>query len=189
VPLHGFDQTLEFTHRGLSLLNQTGKVFGFVGRSIGDFRQALRAGLDVFHRGIQVCHYPLQIAHRLVRPGEEVGRLVRQAGVGEQLAHRAFALFDAGGDLLQPCGELIEMLTGFAEVRAKLGPGIKPACRFLQYDHGLASDFLNGRFERALKLVAANNGSVPFQQWRTLAASNLKERIARHAKFLFYSGR
>ena len=71
------------------------------------------------------------------------------------------------------------------QVRAERGPRIQAGAGFLQHGQGCAADFLNRGFQRALKLLVADDGGVLLRQRLALAARDLKKRIARHAEFLF----
>ncbi len=51
VPLHGFNQSLQFAHRSLRLQDQAGKIFGLVANGIADCRQ-IGAG------ELARCHWP-----------------------------------------------------------------------------------------------------------------------------------
>ena len=118
MPLHRLNQTFEFAHRGLGLVDETGQVFGFIGKGFGDLWEAPGAVSDVTHGGIQVGNDRLQVGHDLVGAGQEIRRLIRQAGIGEQFADSAFACRDSGGNLIEVASELLEALAGFSQVSA-----------------------------------------------------------------------
>ena len=60
-----------------------------------------------------------------------------------------------------------------------------PALVFFNTARVSLADFLNRGFQGALKLLVADDGGVFFRQRPALAARDFKERIARHAEFLF----
>ena len=61
----------------------------------------------------------------------------------------------------------------------------RPALVFFNTARASLADFLDRGFQRALKLLVADDGGILFRQRLALAARDFKKRIARHAEFLF----
>ena len=67
--------------------------------------------LHVFQNGLDLIHGHVA----LVEDGRQI---LREGGIGQELAGCAFALLDAGGNAIKARDELIQVLPGLAQIRA-----------------------------------------------------------------------
>src|SRR4051812_38311804 len=77
VTLHGFDQSLEFAHRGLCLQYQAGEIFSLAAESVGDPRQIGAGNFKVPTRSLKVFECDLKVIHRVVGFDNDGFELVR----------------------------------------------------------------------------------------------------------------
>lgn len=91
VPLHGFDDSLQFDHRSLRLQDERWNLLCVLIER-GAERGQIGAGfLDVAAGGGQVLQRHLQLVHRVVRVGNQGLQAIGSRGIIQQFSDGSFA--------------------------------------------------------------------------------------------------